>query len=70
MRLATVNNTVPEVTDVSVSPSPARNSHEVTISATVSEASTVLADVSDLDTMQTEIDGSHEVTVMARILLW
>ena len=50
-----LDNTVPEVTDVSGSPSPARNGHPVTISATVSEASTVSADVSDLDTMQTEM---------------
>ena len=51
----TLDNTVPEVTDVSVGPSPTRNGHEVTISAMVSEASTVMADVSDLDTMQTEM---------------
>ena len=51
-----LDNTVPEVTGVTVTPSPTRNEREVTISATVSEAdATVSADVSDLDTMQTEM---------------
>ena len=53
--MVNLDNTVPEVTDVSGSPSPARNGHEVTISAAVSEASTVTADVSMLDTTQTEM---------------
>ena len=53
--MVNLDNTVPEVTDVSGSPSPARNGHEVTISAAVSEAATVTADVSMLDTMQTEM---------------
>ena len=53
--MVTLDNTVPEVTEVSVLPSPARNGHEVTISAAVSEAATVTADVSMLDTMQTEM---------------
>ena len=53
--MVNLDNTVPEVSDVSGSPSPARNGHEVTISAMVSEASTVSADVSMLDTMQTEM---------------
>ena len=53
--MVNLDNTVPEVTDVSGSPSPARNGHEVTISAMVSEAATVTADVSMLDTMQTEM---------------
>ena len=35
--MVTLDNTKPEVTDVSGSPSPARNGHEVTISAAVSE---------------------------------
>ena len=51
----TLDNTAPEVTEVSVDPSPTRNGKTVTISATVSEASTVTADVSMLDTMQTEM---------------
>ena len=51
----TLDNALPEVTAVSVLPSPTRNGETVTISATVSEASTVEADVSDLDTMQTEM---------------
>ena len=51
----TLDNAVPEVTDVSVLPSPTRNGETVTISATVSEAADVSADVSDLDTMQTEM---------------
>ena len=49
----TLDNAAPEVTDVSVLPSPTRNGNEVTISAAVSEAATVEANVSDLDTMQT-----------------
>jgi hypothetical protein len=53
--MVNLDNTVPEVTDVSGSPSPARNGHEVTISAAVSEAATVTADVSMLDTTQTEM---------------
>ena len=53
--MVTLDNTAPEVTDVSGSPSPARNGHEVTISAAVSEAATVTADVSMLDTTQTEM---------------
>ena len=53
--MVNLDNTVPEVTAVSGSPSPARNGHEVTISAAVSEAATVTADVSMLDTMQTEM---------------
>ena len=53
--MVTLDNTVPEVTEVSVLPSPARNGHEVTISAAVSEAATVTADVSMLDTTQTEV---------------
>ena len=66
--MVNLDNTVPEVTDVSVSPSPARNGHEVTISAMVSEASTVTADVSMLDTTQTEVmltddDGDGTYTV-------
>ena len=50
-----LDNTVPEVTSVLVDPSSTRNGQTVTISATVTEASTVEADVSDLDTMQTEM---------------
>ena len=51
----TLDNTAPEVTEVSVLPSPTRNGETVTISAMVSEASTVTVDVSMLDTMQTEM---------------
>jgi hypothetical protein len=53
--MVNLDNTMPEVTAVSGSPSPARNGHEVTISAAVSEAATVTADVSMLDTTQTEM---------------
>ena len=47
-----LDNTVPEVTEASVTPSPTRNGETVMISATLSEAATVTADVSDLDTTQ------------------
>ena len=67
--MVTLDNTKPEVTAVSGSPSPARNGHEITISAMVSEAATVTADVSMLDTTQTEMvtltddDGDLTYTV-------
>ena len=53
--MVNLDNTVPEVSAVMGSPSPARNGNTVTISAMVSEASTVSADVSMLDTTQTEM---------------
>ena len=51
--MVTLDNTMPEVTEVSVSPSPASNGDKVTITAMLSEMASVSANVSMLDTMQT-----------------
>ena len=53
--MVTLDNTAPEVTGVLIAPSPARNGREVTITAMLSEAASVSAAVSMLDTMRTTV---------------